>query len=391
MADRDPYIPRLGLVLEQDVLVGADRSVRLRPLIRDLIDDVLLDGASRVLVAAPAHAPEPGTSPAETEPMPDGAEAFLLGDRSRGGWRFSILPRLWRLTALTDAGYVIFPSWRSIVAGWAYRLRGKPYVVAAVGPPVGDGPLGALRWRAMASVGKHAAFVVAAGTVLERFFRDAGARTFPTGPMLRFEPSDLRDRDPSLVHAPIRCLYVGTLYPAKRVEDLIQAVALLRTEHGLEARLRCAGDGDPRQLAQLAASLGVSDAVDFVGHVTPGPALTREYDEADVLVFASLAEGFPRVFYEAAFASLPIVTTPAGSISEMLTDGRDCVIVGFRDPAAIASAVARLATDTALRARLIGGERALAQVALDDPYPESLRALMRSHLEPALRSGGVRR
>lgn len=382
----DRFVSRLGVVLEQDTALAADGTCLVRRRVRDLLSDALLEIAVTAVVAAPHRGHVSDNVAAETEALPPGAEFFELGDRDRPAWQLTVIPRLWKLTGETDAGYVIFPSWRSIVAAWSYSLRRKPFVVAAVGPPVDGGVLEGVRWRAMASAARRASFVFAAGPRLEDFFRDHGAVAYQSGPMLVLRPSDLGAPRQGGIHDPIRCIYVGSLYPSKRVEDLIEAIAVLDEEFHLSAELRCVGDGDSSELRRLAEQLGVSDRVVFAGHVPPGPQLGREYDEADVLVFASVAEGFPRVLYEAAFAGLPIVTTAAGSIADVLTDEADCLIVGFRDPPAIARALQRLATDRSLRERIGRGQHAFALATLEDPYPASLIGLLQAMLRPATHS-----
>jgi glycosyltransferase involved in cell wall biosynthesis len=49
---------------------------------------------------------------------------------------------------------------------------------------------------------------------------------------------------------------------------------------------------------------------------------------------------------------LPVVTTPVGSITEIVTDGVSGLVVPPRDAVALRAALERLHADTALRAKL---------------------------------------
>jgi glycosyltransferase involved in cell wall biosynthesis len=73
---------------------------------------------------------------------------------------------------------------------------------------------------------------------------------------------------------------------------------------------------------------------------------------ADIVVLPSLSEGVPVVLLEARSLGKAVVATDAGGIPEVISDGIDGLLVAPGDRAALARAVARLAGDPALRARL---------------------------------------
>ena len=72
----------------------------------------------------------------------------------------------------------------------------------------------------------------------------------------------------------------------------------------------------------------------------------------DVFVLSSRHEGLPISLLEAMAVGRPVVATRAGGIPEVLTDGRDGLVVPSGDPMALADAVLRLLRDAALRERL---------------------------------------
>jgi len=74
-------------------------------------------------------------------------------------------------------------------------------------------------------------------------------------------------------------------------------------------------------------------------------------------------EGIPKALIEAASCGRPIVTTDMPGCREIVHDNDNGLLVPAHDPARLADALARLAGDPALRARLgaRGRERALAK------------------------------
>jgi glycosyltransferase involved in cell wall biosynthesis len=58
---------------------------------------------------------------------------------------------------------------------------------------------------------------------------------------------------------------------------------------------------------------------------------------------------------------VPVVSTDVGAIGEIVRDGETGIMVPPRDVAALATALARLAADEALRARLATAGRAAAE------------------------------
>ncbi|HEY7335882.1 MAG TPA: glycosyltransferase [Bryobacteraceae bacterium] len=106
--------------------------------------------------------------------------------------------------------------------------------------------------------------------------------------------------------------------PGKRVDKLIEATAALRSE-GRSVRLIVVGDGRLRpELEALAARLGASDAVDFVGLVPSGEAVWKQLDRADLFVTASRSEGLPRAAIEAMARALPVIGSNIAGFSEIL-------------------------------------------------------------------------
>lgn len=131
-------------------------------------------------------------------------------------------------------------------------------------------------------------------------------------------------------------LAVGSLEPRKDFATLLRAFALVRRE--IPARMMILGEGRERgALADLAASLGVSDDVSMPGF-EDNPY--RHMQRADLFVLSSKREGASAVIIEAMACGTPVVSTdcPSGP-AEALEGGRLGPLVPVGDVSALASAM----------------------------------------------------
>jgi glycosyltransferase involved in cell wall biosynthesis len=115
-----------------------------------------------------------------------------------------------------------------------------------------------------------------------------------------------------------RLLAVGRLIPIKGLDTLLHAVAGAR-EAVPELTLDLAGSGPLEdELRRLAARLGLTDAVRFLGHVAPvAPAL----EAALAVVVPSRGEGFGMVALEAMERSRAVVAARVGGLPELVVEG----------------------------------------------------------------------
>ena len=143
-------------------------------------------------------------------------------------------------------------------------------------------------------------------------------------------------------------LHVGLCVPRKELPRALAAVALMR-ERGVDALLvQIGGRFDVDQRRRIAA-LGLEPYVVQEPEVTED-ALVAAYHAADVLLLPSSYEGFGLAALEAMASGLPVVTTGAGGLREVVGDA--ALVVPSGDPAELADALARVATDPSCRANL---------------------------------------
>jgi glycosyltransferase involved in cell wall biosynthesis len=165
----------------------------------------------------------------------------------------------------------------------------------------------------------------------------------------------------------VTMLAVGRLVEKKGFHVLIDAVSRLAGDW----RLRIVGDGPEHSaLTARASDRGIADRVTFCGAMTHD-VLPREYNQADVVVVPSVCDasgdrdGLPNVVLEAMASSAAIVATDAGAITSAVRDGETGIVVRAGDPAALASALSRMAAAPALRRRLGAAARAAVEREFD--------------------------
>jgi len=160
-------------------------------------------------------------------------------------------------------------------------------------------------------------------------------------------------RDPSTVH--LAC--VATVGPGKGHDVLLAAVAALPSRGW---RLTCAGSLDrhpatAKALRETIRAQRLGERVSLVGELDP-EALARLYDSADVFVLATRHESYGMSVAEALSRGLPIVSTTTGAIPA-LVGGDAGVLVAPGDADAFTRALASVAGDPTLRAKLAEGAR----------------------------------
>jgi glycosyltransferase involved in cell wall biosynthesis len=183
---------------------------------------------------------------------------------------------------------------------------------------------------------------------------------------------DLGEFAPAERHAPAIPTFacVASLRPYKGHAVLLDAIALLRAR-GMTLRVVLVGDGPLRgALEAQAARLGIGDAVDLRGAL-PHEEIPGLLAAATAVVLPSVTqsdgqmEGIPVALMEAMAAGVPVVSTRLSGIPELVRDGEGGLLVPERDPAALADAMARLATDASLAARLAAGARRIVERDFD--------------------------
>lgn len=156
-----------------------------------------------------------------------------------------------------------------------------------------------------------------------------------------------------------RVLQLGRLVPRKGADNVIRAVARLREDHGVDARLCVVGGDGPgeppsaelRRLRAICDEEGLAGVVEFAGR-RARMELADYYCASDVFVTTPWYEPFGITPLEAMACGRPVVGADTGGIRSTVVDGRTGFLVPPKDPRRLAGRLAVLAADPALAARM---------------------------------------
>ncbi|HEX2513998.1 MAG TPA: glycosyltransferase family 4 protein, partial [Chloroflexota bacterium] len=166
----------------------------------------------------------------------------------------------------------------------------------------------------------------------------------------RDAPPDPRPRQ-GLAEGGAVVLNASRLVPQKDLPTLLRAAVLVRRQRP-GTRFVIAGDGPLRaELETLAATLGVSEGVRFLGRIDR-VAMPGLFAACDVLAVSSVYEGTSLVAVEAAAAGKPVVTTQVAGAADTVLDGQTGRIVPLQHPGALAEALLSILADPARAARM---------------------------------------
>lgn len=154
----------------------------------------------------------------------------------------------------------------------------------------------------------------------------------------------------SAAHAPL-VLVSRNLEAIYGLDTALRAFALVHA-HCAGARLLVAGSGAQRaQLGALAAQLGLQEVVTFLGQVD-NQAMPGLLAHSACLLNPSRVDNMPVSILEAFAAGVPVVSTCAGGIPDMLRHGHHGLLVAVDDAQAMAEALLRVLHEPALAQRL---------------------------------------
>jgi glycosyltransferase involved in cell wall biosynthesis len=141
-------------------------------------------------------------------------------------------------------------------------------------------------------------------------------------------------------------------------KDLIRAAAILAADFPKlkTAIVACEDDAKKAEVSAFAREAGIESRVLTIGFRSDMPDVLAAADIVADLSYEGL--GITGTLREAMALGKPVVASAAGGNPELVVDGESGLLVPPRDPAAMAAAVRRLLTDSALAARLKRGGRA---------------------------------
>jgi len=111
------------------------------------------------------------------------------------------------------------------------------------------------------------------------------------------------------------------------------------------------GDGSLALTQEAARRLGVAHRIHFCGPIAHDQ-VPQTLSQADIFLNTTDVDNTPLTLIEAMACGLCVVSTNVGGVPHLLRHEHDALLAPSRDASALAAAVRRLLTDTALSARL---------------------------------------
>ncbi|PYM02088.1 MAG: hypothetical protein DMF19_04265 [Verrucomicrobia bacterium] len=153
---------------------------------------------------------------------------------------------------------------------------------------------------------------------------------------------------------PVRLLCVSTLDPRKNHKTLLEAFELACAAISSPAELHLVGDRyeDAELIVDLVKRAAARNrSVTWHGRATDDQ-LSEFYRDCDFTVYPSLVEGFGLPIVESLWNRRPCICANFGEMAEIAKDG-GCLTCDVRDPLQLSEAMVALATQPALRKKLI--------------------------------------
>jgi glycosyltransferase involved in cell wall biosynthesis len=194
--------------------------------------------------------------------------------------------------------------------------------------------------------------------VVSRYWKDLLKKQYGYGSIITYNGLDLEDFS-KLPHRKSKeptVLFVGGLEPRKGLEYLVLAMEDVARQmpHArliAVAKTGFGGRDDWRFFEQLAGRAGIMENVDFRESVSQ-ETLLGFYSDCDILVLPSRTEGWGLSLMEAMACRKPVVASRVGGIPELVRNGKEGILVGSGDVAALSQAILKLLKDSDLRRRM---------------------------------------
>jgi glycosyltransferase involved in cell wall biosynthesis len=232
-----------------------------------------------------------------------------------------------------------------------------PFLLAAMVKPFNRIKLiGSFRdlgfWRTPAETRKmrmaypfFSGFIANSQAVKDHFVQTDGIRAEKLNVIYNgFDLESVHPKDPGEFDKgpPVVGIVANLNRPVKRVQDFIQAAAIVHRACPT-ARFVVVGDGHLRgQLEELGESLGLRECLTFTGSLENPLGIVRSFH---VGVITSETEGFCNAIVEYMACGIPVVATAVGGNPELVADGENGFLVPQAAPHKLADRILQLGND----------------------------------------------
>lgn len=239
-----------------------------------------------------------------------------------------------RIIRRFDGVFLVLPSCSALISYTVAILLGKPVCIYIVGDvyEVIDSintyqglfrPLSLFaayweKWFTRHLLKRAPAFVLGGNLLSE--VKSHALRIIPAmTSLVRDDLIQPRPQELKETPSPFRLLSVCRLSPEKGLDIAIRVIAQLTVKDGLNLRYSIAGSGpELEKLRLLVYKLGISEKVEFLGHIDHQSLFKTIYPSADVFLLPSLSEGIPKTVLEAMACGLSVIASSVGGVSDLL-------------------------------------------------------------------------
>lgn len=251
----------------------------------------------------------------------------------KNGIEYSVLPgtktkgfvtAVIKLLKSNDFVYLFYPGTVSKIIALIAILINKPFGLYIRGQYYNQNFLDRL-------ILKNAKFILTVSPLFAEDLRQFCSKSEVIKPMIDIGIDDLK-HDRSFGHKDKKkLLFVGRVEERKGIYELLEIAKSLK-QNQLDFTLNIVGGGDLFNVVKVEISkIGLEDQVILHGLISDKTELKRMYDTADIFVFTSHDEGFPRVLYEAMSSALPIFTTFVGGVSGRMIHLENCIEIPVKN------------------------------------------------------------
>jgi glycosyltransferase involved in cell wall biosynthesis len=262
-----------------------------------------------------------------------------------------------RLHHLVQTGrFDIVHSHMPYVAVGARRIRGPCIIHTEHNTWPTYRPL--TRWANRLTYPRNTAVIAVSRAVAESIRPIPFAQRWPPVHVIHHGPElpagsastgDARARARAALRLADDAVVIGTVGNFTRKKDhatLLKATAHIAERHD-ELHLVLIGSGPLEdELRHSSRELGLTDRVLFAGSRDDVADLMPAFD---VFALSSRNEGLPIALLEAMGSGIPCVATAVGGVPEVVTDGREGLLVRPEDPVALAEALSTMLSDADVR------------------------------------------
>lgn len=182
---------------------------------------------------------------------------------------------------------------------------------------------------------------------------------------------------------PPQILFLGRLIETKGIIELIDALSEERMR-SLPWTAVLAGDGEVAKYRARIEDLGMSEKIQLPGWLSPD-AVQDALRKSSIFVLPSHFENLPLSLLEAMAYGLCVVVTPVGSIEEVISDGKNGVIVPVGNSVSLTDTLVSLLQDEEGRQQF--GENARTDFLTQYDF-KNYQSKLQQIYKSALSSGG---